>query len=73
MSVALVGARDTVYRTTDASGVFTFTDVPSGSWTLIVMAETPTQTQWEPERFPSSWRLVSIARSPSDSCRSVAR
>jgi len=52
VSVALVGARDTVYRTTDASGVFTFTDVPSGSWTLIVMAETPTQTQWEQERIP---------------------
>jgi hypothetical protein len=52
VSVALAGARDTVYRTTDASGTFTFTDVPSGSWTLIVMAETPAQTQWEQERIP---------------------
>lgn len=52
VSVALAGARDTVYRTTDASGVFTFTDVPSGSWTLIVMAATPAQTQWEQERIP---------------------
>lgn len=52
VSVALAGARDTVYRTTDASGVFTFTDVPSGSWTLIVMAETPAQTQWEQDRIP---------------------
>lgn len=52
VSVALAGARDTVYRTTDASGTFIFTDVPSGSWTLIVMAETPAQTQWEQERIP---------------------
>lgn len=52
VSVALAGARDTVYRTTDASGTFTFTDVPSGSWTLIVRAETPEQTQWEQERIP---------------------
>jgi len=52
VSVALAGARDTVYRTTDASGTFTFTDVPSGSWTLIVRAETPAQTQWEQERIP---------------------
>lgn len=52
VSVALAGARDTVYRTTDASGTFTFTDVPSGSWTLIVTAETPAQTQWEQGRIP---------------------
>jgi len=52
VSVALAGARDTVYRTTDASGTFTFTDVPSGSWTLIVRAETPAQTHWEQERIP---------------------
>jgi hypothetical protein len=52
VSVALAGARDTVYRTTDASGTFTFTDVPSGNWTLIVKAETPAQTQWEQERIP---------------------
>jgi hypothetical protein len=52
VSVALAGTRDTLYRTTDASGTFTFTDVPSGSWTLIVRAETPAQTQWEQERIP---------------------
>lgn len=52
VSVALAGARDTVYRTTDASGTFTFTDVPSGSWTLIVVSGTPDQTTWELERIP---------------------
>jgi hypothetical protein len=52
VSVALAGARDTLYRTTDASGVYVFTDVPSGSWTLIVMGEIPEQTQWEQERIP---------------------
>ncbi|HEX5972495.1 MAG TPA: carboxypeptidase-like regulatory domain-containing protein [Gemmatimonadaceae bacterium] len=52
VSVALAGARDTVYRTTDASGTFTFTDVPSGSWTLIVRGETPAQAQWEKEHIP---------------------
>jgi hypothetical protein len=52
VSVALAGARDTVYRTTDAAGTFLFTDVPSGSWTVIVLAEPPSQMQWELERVP---------------------
>jgi hypothetical protein len=52
VSVALAGARDTLYRTTDAAGTFQFTDVPSGAWTVVVMAETPSQTQWEVERIP---------------------
>ena len=52
VSVALAGARDTLYRTTDASGTYVFTDVPSGSWTLIVMGEIPEQTQWEQDRIP---------------------
>ena len=52
VTILLVGARDTVYRTTDASGVFTFTDVPSGSWTLVVVAETPPLAQWEQDRIP---------------------
>lgn len=52
VSVALAGVHDTLYRTTDASGAYVFTDVPSGSWTVIVMAEMPEQTQWEQERIP---------------------
>lgn len=52
VSVALAGVYDTLYRTTDASGAYVFTDVPSGSWTVIVMAEMPEQTQWEQERIP---------------------
>jgi hypothetical protein len=52
VSIALAGARDTLYRTTDVSGTYVFTDVPSGSWTLIVMGEIPEQTQWEQEMIP---------------------
>ena len=52
VSVALAGARDTVYRTTDATGAFVFTDVPSGSWMVIVMAESPVQMQWALEKIP---------------------
>ncbi|MDB4899645.1 MAG: isocitrate dehydrogenase, NADP-dependent, partial [Gemmatimonadetes bacterium] len=52
VSVALAGAKDTLYRNTDASGTFEFTDVPSGTWTVIVMAETPSQTAWELESIP---------------------
>ncbi len=52
VSVALAGARDTIYRTSDARGEFEFSDVSSGAWTVIVMGELPAQTQWEVERIP---------------------
>jgi hypothetical protein len=52
VSIALAGARDTVYRITDAAGTFHFTDVPSGTWTVIVMEATAAQMQWEIEQIP---------------------
>jgi hypothetical protein len=52
IGVVLAGVRDTLYRTTDLAGGFEFTDVPSGSWTLIVVGEVPDQTQWEVEKVP---------------------
>lgn len=42
MVVALAGARDTLYQTTDTKGKVSFTDVPAGSWVLtIVGADVP--------------------------------
>lgn len=52
ITVALAGARDTLYRTTDANGTFTFTDVPSGTWTVIVMGDAPSEMRWELEQIP---------------------
>lgn len=52
VTVALAGVRDTVYRVTDAAGLFAFTDVPAGSWTAIVLSEAAGQTQWEADRIP---------------------
>lgn len=36
MTIALAGASDTVYRTTDADGQFSFDAIPSGPWTIFV-------------------------------------
>lgn len=50
VTVLLLGGRDTLYRTTDANGQYLFTDVPSGSWTIMVPGEPAPQTQWDHER-----------------------
>jgi hypothetical protein len=50
VTVLLIGGRDTLYRTTDATGRYLFTDVPSGAWTIMVQGDPPSQTQWERER-----------------------
>jgi hypothetical protein len=50
VTVALIGGRDTLYRTTDVTGQYVFTDVPSGAWTIVVQGDLPPQTQWERER-----------------------
>jgi hypothetical protein len=50
VTVLLVGGRDTLYRTTDASGQYLFTDVPSGSWTIMVQGDLSPQAQWEHDR-----------------------
>ena len=47
--VALMGARDTIYRTTNAAGVYDFTDVASGRWTVRVADDEPELTQWKPQ------------------------
>lgn len=52
MTVLLIGGRDTLYRTTDATGRYLFTDVSSGAWTIMVQGDLPSQTQWERERVP---------------------
>jgi len=49
-TVLLIGGRDTLYRATDANGRYQFTDVPSGTWTIMVQGELSPQTQWEHER-----------------------
>jgi hypothetical protein len=50
VTVLLIGGRDTLYRTTDATGQYLFTDVPSGAWTLVLQGDLPPQAQWERER-----------------------
>jgi hypothetical protein len=49
VTVSLSGVRDTLYRSSDAVGNFQFTDVPSGSWTLRILGDTPTQAEWTPD------------------------
>ena len=48
VTIELSGARDTLYRTTNAAGGFEFTDVPSGTWTVRVVGEPVEQTEWLP-------------------------
>jgi hypothetical protein len=50
--VALVGARDTLYRPTDAAGRFEFTDVVGGSWTVQVVDPAPPLSRWSPQSVP---------------------
>lgn len=47
--VALAGARDTIYRTADATGEFQFTDVSSGRWTVMIVDQTAGPDQWAPK------------------------
>ena len=49
-TVLLIGGRDTLYRITDADGRYLFTDVPSGTWTIMVQGELAPQAQWDHER-----------------------
>lgn len=45
--VAMIVGRDTLYRATDQSGSFSFTDLPPGHWTVVVMADAPAQYRYE--------------------------
>jgi hypothetical protein len=48
VSLALVGVRDTIFATTDATGAYRFAEVSSGSYVLKVMSEPHAGTRWEP-------------------------
>jgi hypothetical protein len=48
ISLALIGARDTLYVTTDAAGTFSFPEVASGTWVLRVTSDAPFGARWEP-------------------------
>lgn len=50
--VALIGARDTIYRPADAAGRFEFTDVVGGSWTVQVVDAPPPLSRWTPQLVP---------------------
>ncbi|MDQ6770069.1 MAG: hypothetical protein M3Z54_08790 [Gemmatimonadota bacterium] len=43
VSIALIGQRDTLYRTTDTEGEFSFADIPGGVWTVVVMSDPPSE------------------------------
>jgi hypothetical protein len=46
LPVRLVGARDTLYRMTDAQGMFTFLDVTAGPWSLSVPEPADATMRW---------------------------
>lgn len=48
ISLSLIGARDTLYVTTDAAGVFQMPEVASGTWLLKVNSDAPLGARWEP-------------------------
>lgn len=57
VTVLLIGARDTLYRVTDVNGRYQFTDVPGGTWTIMVQGELSPQTQWEHERVTTELKV----------------
>ncbi len=50
ITVALVGSRDTLYRTTAADGKFLFGEVPGGNWTMFVTDDAPAAFRYERQR-----------------------
>ncbi|CAN5563391.1 hypothetical protein BH09GEM1_BH09GEM1_44500 [soil metagenome] len=54
VSIALVGARDTLVAVTDAAGNYRFAEVVSGSYVLKVMTEAQAGTRWEPAEIDVS-------------------
>jgi hypothetical protein len=48
LTIALVGARDTLYASSDANGAFAFPEVASGAWVLRMVSEAAVGTRWEP-------------------------
>ena len=54
VSLALLGVRDTLFATTDATGSYRFGEVASGSYMLKIMSEPNTGTRWEPAEIEVS-------------------
>ena len=54
MSLALIGVRDTLFATTDATGGYRFAEVAGGSYVLKVMSEPHVGTRWEPAEIEVS-------------------
>jgi len=60
VTLALVGQRDTVYRTSGADGKFVFDQIPGGKWTIAVEDEAPSSFSYERRR------VELVARAGSD-------
>ena len=54
MSLALVGVRDTLFTTTDATGTYRFAEVASGSYVLKVTSAPNAGARWEPAEIDVS-------------------
>ncbi len=50
VTLALVGARDTLHRTTGQDGKFSFDEIPRGSWTIVVEGDAPSSFSYERRR-----------------------
>jgi Carboxypeptidase regulatory-like domain len=69
ISLALIGARDTLYAESDANGGFRFNEVAGGTYTLKVLTESITGTRWEPSEtevsvVPGATRAVTFRQVP---------
>ena len=69
ISVALIGAHDTLYVTTDAAGTFSFPEVTSGTWQVRITSDAPLGARWEPEETavvvqPATTQKVTLRSTP---------
>jgi len=69
ITLALIGARDTVYASTDANGAFQFPEVAGGSWVLKVATEAAVGLRWEPAEIevsvePGAKRTIAFRQVP---------
>ncbi|MEX2178911.1 MAG: hypothetical protein WD801_09390 [Gemmatimonadaceae bacterium] len=68
-TLMLTGARDTLYRTTNASGKVSFADVPPGDWLLSIRGDAPAHHRFDPDRVeltlePGETRTLSFRLMP---------
>ena len=69
ISVALIGVRDTLYVTSDAAGLFNFSEVTSGTWLLRISSDAPLGARWETEETavvvqPATTQKISLRSLP---------